>query len=95
MPINLLVFAFYFIGYLDTLTWKINLWGNQSVLGCLYCTIECGILLVKLALAARLKMQAFLFFFSFRVCVLKGLTVPGIPSGNRGNWDKYRDVTYS
>ena len=53
MPINLLVFAYCYIGYLDALTWKINLWGNQSILGCLYCTIECCILLVKLALAER------------------------------------------
>ena len=53
MPINLLVFAYCYIGYLDALTWKINLWGNQSILGCLYCTIECCMLLVKLALAER------------------------------------------
>ena len=43
----------YWILILDTLTRKINLWGNQSILGCLYCTIECCILLVKLALAER------------------------------------------
>ena len=41
-------------------------------------------------------MQAFLFSSSFfNVCVLqKEVMVPGIPSRDRGNWDKNRDMSH-
>ena len=44
-------------------------------------------LLVELALAARLlKYKFFLFFFSSCVRTEREITVPGVLSGDRGNW---------
>ena len=49
-------------------------------------TISLGLFLVELALAERDSKSAGVFFFS-RVFPKWSAMLPGVPSGDRGNWD--------
>ena len=70
------------MGFRLIISWRVVIKTNKLKGLCQCC------LLVELALAARLsKCKRFLFFFSSCVRTKREITIPGVLSGDRGNWE--------
>ena len=69
------------MGFRLTISWRVAIKTNKLKGLCQCC------LLVELALAARLLKCKSFFFFSSCVRTEREITVPGVLSGDRGNWE--------